>query len=208
MICNDRQHSGDAELIKWAVYYTNEKLSKIWTATWDALLDPKTWDAFKEAIAEIYPKAQLDHRHTIAALYTISNHFSAHSVTSETALAKYHREFSRTAQYLIRKHHMTRREASIMYMSAFPPELRPDITTRLTIKYPDIHPDDGYDLKDMNSATQFIISSRSAIALLAAMMPQPPTPPMPAPPSPPSTAPTPSTASAQPLSVTNLLTSA
>ena len=87
-----------------------------------------------------------------------------------------------------------------MYMSAFPLELRPDITTRLTIKYPDIHPDDGYDLKDMNSATQFIISSRSAIALLAAMMPQPPTPPMPAPPSPPSTTPTPSTASAQPLS--------
>ena len=118
----------------------------------------------------------------------MSDHFSVHNVTSETALAEYHREFSGTAQYLIGKHCMTRCKASIMYMSTFPLELQPDITTWLMIKHPDVHPDDSYDLKDMNSAVQFIISLRSAIALLAATMPQPPTPPTPAPPFPLSTA--------------------
>lgn len=203
LLCEDRQRSGDDELIRWAVYYTDEKSSDTFTAARDALSDPKTWDAFKEAIAEIYPEAQPDRRHTIAALHAVSDRFSAQIIASETTLAEYYREFSGTAQYLIGKHRMTRREASIMYMSAFPPELRPDITTRLTIKHPDTHPDDGYDLKDMNSAAQFIISSRSALALLAAttpLIPTLPTPPMPTLLPPPSTTSAPSPLSTQPLS--------
>ena len=192
MLCEDRQRSGDAELIRWAVYYTDEKSSEIWSTARDTLSDPKTWDAFKKVIANNYPEAQPDRRHTIAALYAISDRFSAQTVASETTLAEYYREFSGTAQYLIRKRRMTRREASIMYMSAFPSELRPEITTRLTIKHPDVHPDDGYDLKDMSSAAQFIITSRSALALLAAttpLVPTLPTPPTPPPPSLPMPAP-------------------
>jgi len=114
MICEDRQRSGDAELIKWAVYYTDEKSSEIWRATRDTLSDPKTWDTFKKGISEIYPEAQPDRHHTIAALHAISDRFSAQNVALETALAEYHREFSGTAQYLIGKRRMTHREASIM----------------------------------------------------------------------------------------------
>jgi hypothetical protein len=69
------------------------------------------------------PKAQPDHHHTIAALHAISKCFSAQNVMSKPALTEYHREFSGKAQYLIRKYCMTCHKASIMYMSAFPPEL-------------------------------------------------------------------------------------
>ena len=69
------------------------------------------------------------------------------------------------------KHRMMSREASIMYMSTFPVSIRPNITTRLTIKCPDVCPDDGYNLKDMMNAAQFIISSKPAIDLLAATTP-------------------------------------
>ena len=76
---------------------------------------------------------------------------------------------------------MTKHEASILFMSTFPKEFRADITTWLTIKCPDVRPDDGYNLKDMDSAAQFVISSRPAIALLAATtlpapIPSPPSP--------------------------------
>ena len=49
------------------------------------------------------------------------------------------------------------------------------------IKCPDVRPDDGYNLKDMDSAAQFVISSRPAIALLAATTPPAPIPPPPTP---------------------------
>ena len=71
MICQDCERSGDEELIKWAVYYTNEKSADTWTATREALTE-NTWDAFKTAIGEIYPEAQPDRRHTIAALRAIT----------------------------------------------------------------------------------------------------------------------------------------
>ena len=194
MICEDRERSGDAELIKWAIYYTDEKSSETWTTTRDALTSPKTWADFRTAISEIYPEAQPDRRHTIAALRIITDRYSSQAITSEAKLAEYHREFSATAQYLMKKHRITSREASVMYMSAFASEIRPDITTRLTIKCPDVRPDDGYDLKEMNSAAQFVISSRPAIALLADTTPRTPTPapaptPMPATPPPPTPAP-------------------
>jgi hypothetical protein len=115
-------------------------------------------------------------------------------------LAKYFHEFSSTANYLVSKHCMTKHEASILFISAFPREFRADITTRLTIKCPDVRPDNGYDLKDMDSAAQFVISSRPAIALLAATMLPTPTPPPPIPvttytPTPPPPAPATDTAS-------------
>ena len=70
-------------------------------------------------------------------------------------LAEYFCEFSSTANYLVSKHCMTKREAS---MSTFPKEFRANITTRLTVKCPDVCPDDGYNLKDMDSTAQFVIS--------------------------------------------------
>ena len=96
-------------------------------------------------------------------------------------LTEYHCEFSGTANYLVSKHRMTSRKASIMYMSVFPVSVRPDITTQLTIKCPDVRPDDGYNLKDMMNAAQFVISSKPAIDLLAATTPLQPSVPAPAP---------------------------
>jgi hypothetical protein len=194
LLCADHQKLGDAELIRWAIYYTDEKSSDTWTATRDVINNPKTWEDFKKAIQDIYPEAQPNRRHTISALCAITDHFQAQGVNAETVLAEYFREFSSTTNYLVSKHRMTKRKASILFISAFPREFRADITTRLTIKCPDIRPDDGYDLKDMDSAAQFVISSRPAIALLAATtlptpMPPPPVPvatytPTPPPPTP------------------------
>ena len=77
-------------------------------------------------------------------------------------LAEYFCEFSSTANYLVSKHCMTKREAS---MSTFPKEFRANITTRLTVKCPDVRPDDGYNLKDMDSVTNGTDSLHYAILI-------------------------------------------
>ena len=63
----------------------------------------------------------------------------------------------------------------------FPVSVRPDITTQLMIKCPDVRPDDGYNLKDMMNAMQFVISSKPAIDLLAPTTPLQPSMPAPVP---------------------------
>ena len=77
-------------------------------------------------------------------------------------LAEYFCEFSSTANYLVSKHCMTKCEAS---MSTFPKEFRANITTRLTVKCPDVRPDDGYNLKDMDSVTNGTDSLHYAILI-------------------------------------------
>ena len=181
LICEDRQKNEDDQLIKWGIYYTDEKSANTWTTVRDGLPKPPTWKAFKEAIQEIYPEAQLDCHHTIAALRAITNKHAAKVVSTKTGLAEYHHEFSGTANYLMSKHCMMSCEASIMYMSTFPASVRPNITAQLTIKCPDVHPDNGYNLKDMMNAAQFIISSQPAIDLLATTTPLQPSVPVPVP---------------------------
>ena len=89
LLCADCQKSGDAELIRWAIYYTDKKSSDTCATTCDALENPKTWEDFKKAIQDIYPEAQPDRQHTISALHAITDRFQAQGVNSETVLAKY-----------------------------------------------------------------------------------------------------------------------
>ena len=59
LLCADRQKSGDAELIRWAIYYTNEKSSDTWVATRDALESPKTWEDFQNLFKISTPRLSL-----------------------------------------------------------------------------------------------------------------------------------------------------
>ena len=97
LICEDCQKNEDDQLIKWGIYYTDEKSAETWTTVRDGLPELPTWKAFKEAIQEIYPEAKLDRRHTIAALHAITNKHAAKVVSTETGLTEYHCEFSGTA---------------------------------------------------------------------------------------------------------------
>lgn len=169
LVCLNRDRS--AEIVKWAVYYTDEKSSGLWKTTRDSLADNTSWEAFKTAITKLYPEAKPENRHTIAALQSISSTFQAKQTMTGPALGEFHREFSETAGFLVSKSKMTRREAGLMFISSFPTEYRPDITTRLTVKHPDVRPDEGYELADIFNAAEFVISSRPVIALMAATMP-------------------------------------
>ena len=80
LLCANHQKSGDVELIRWAIYYTDEKSSDTWAMTCDALDNPKTWEDFKKAIQDIYPEAQPNRWHAISALCAITDRFQAQGV--------------------------------------------------------------------------------------------------------------------------------
>ena len=55
-LCHSRQRTTDAEIIRYAVYYTGEGSWDTWSAVRDTLDDPKVWQDFKTAIASLYPQ--------------------------------------------------------------------------------------------------------------------------------------------------------
>ena len=54
-LCQRTQRASDAELIKYAVYYTEGAAWDSFAATRDALAEPGTWDEFRAAIHGMYP---------------------------------------------------------------------------------------------------------------------------------------------------------
>ena len=54
-LCQSRQRSTDTELIKYAVYYTDEASWDTFAAIQDTLNDPATWPEFQAAICDLYP---------------------------------------------------------------------------------------------------------------------------------------------------------
>ena len=54
-LCQSRQRSTDTELIKYAVYYTDEASWDTFAAVQDTLNDPATWSEFQAAICDLYP---------------------------------------------------------------------------------------------------------------------------------------------------------
>ena len=53
-LCWKCQHVTNADLIKWAVYYTDESSWDTFSATHELLEEPKTWEGFKVAISDMY----------------------------------------------------------------------------------------------------------------------------------------------------------
>ncbi|KAF8673088.1 hypothetical protein AX14_005420 [Amanita brunnescens Koide BX004] len=60
-LCRKCQCAADDELIKWAVYYADETAWDTFAATRELLEEPKTWEGFKAAIADMYPQYEYAH---------------------------------------------------------------------------------------------------------------------------------------------------
>ena len=60
-LCHSRGRSAKIELIKWAVYYTDEASWSTFAAAQDALADPACWIEFQAAIQDLYPRYKVIH---------------------------------------------------------------------------------------------------------------------------------------------------
>ena len=62
-LCQSRQRTTGPELIKYAVYYTDEKSWNIWDSAREVLTDPASWEDFKNAMHDLYPSYEVIHAH-------------------------------------------------------------------------------------------------------------------------------------------------
>ena len=63
-LCRSCHRSADSEVIRYAVYYTDESSWDAFAAARDSLEGPKTWQEFKAVIFEFYPQREVAHTHT------------------------------------------------------------------------------------------------------------------------------------------------
>ena len=60
-LCQSRQWMTGPERIKYAVYYTDESSWNIWDSAREVLADPASWEDFKSAMQDLYPRYKVVH---------------------------------------------------------------------------------------------------------------------------------------------------
>ena len=78
------------------------------------------------------------------------------------SFGNFYHSFSIYTQYLISKHCLSTREQDVHFFRTLPDSLKDSVIQRLSIKFPDILPDNSYDLKDMYEASLFALNSDSS----------------------------------------------
>jgi hypothetical protein len=63
-LCQSRQRMTGPERIKYVVYYTDEKSWNIWDSVREVLADPASWEDFKNAMQDLYPRYEVVHTPT------------------------------------------------------------------------------------------------------------------------------------------------
>ena len=105
--------------------------------------------------------------HSLFNIYLISKSVFVPSASnfrdmSRDDFGEYYRRFLSYTAYLIHQNRLSERERNSSYLRGFPQPVRARILQRLSVKKPDILPDDGYDFADIHEAASFIFSSGSS----------------------------------------------
>ena len=151
----------NADKIKWALRYAPTE-SESWKQV-DGYVNPPadglTFAEFKRQVRATYPQLNDDRRYTIHDLNSLIRRTQEYQDMSRTDLGNYSRRFDIFTGYLIRKDRLSVREQSSFYLQGFPQPVRVKIVDRLKVKCPDTHPSDGYKLKDIQAAADFVLSA-------------------------------------------------
>jgi hypothetical protein len=75
--------------------------------------------------------------------------------------AEFYREFLQVSRYLLNQHKLSTNEQNRGCMKALTDATRSKVLHRLSIVNPNIHPDDGYPMADIDSAARFVLHGTS-----------------------------------------------
>lgn len=153
-----------AETIQWALRYARAEAD-----SWRALefmkaerQTPMTFEEFREGIRTSYPQLDKSRRYTKRDLDDLVTQMKELPRMTRADLGFYNRWFGTYARFLIDNNKLADREQSTVYLSGFPPTIRSQILNRLSIKKPDVLPEDGYDYADIQEAALFALSASNA----------------------------------------------
>ena len=159
-----RANLSAADTIKWARRYTGiegDAWQYVPCLTSPANPNP-TFAQFQSDVRDCYPHLSGNRRYTSHDLETLLQRTSNFRDMSRDDFGEYYRRFLSYTAYLIHQNRLSERERNSSYLRGFPQPVRARILQRLSVKKPDILPDDGYDFADIHEAASFIFSSGSS----------------------------------------------
>ena len=151
----------DADKIKWAIRYAGSEADS-WRhvpclAT--GVAATATFQQFKTEVTQNYPQLTTDRRHTYQDLERLVNRTRDFTDMTREDIGDYYRRFITYSNYLMARSRLSERERNAAYLRGFPQPVRTRILNRLSIKKPDILPEDGYSFLDIHDAALFVSSA-------------------------------------------------
>ena len=164
-----------ADTIKWMIRYASPE-SDAWKhvpcLSPDAP-DPPTAAEFKADVLSFYPHLSDNRRYTTRDLERVLERVQGYRDMSRVDLGDYYRRFVTYSTYLIDKGRLSERERDAWYLRGFPQPVRVSILQRLSIKKPDVLPEDGYPFKDVHAAAEFVLNAGVPAASDSVPIPKP-----------------------------------
>jgi hypothetical protein len=128
---------------------------------WETLPEYKnplaTYDEFKAAILSCYPEASGEYVYSLTDVDFLIRERQELGINNATDLADFHLRFHMITSWLVDKKHLSDLEQRRAYIQAFPMRLLSLIDDRLQIKFPDLHPNIPYPIRDVYDAAQYIL---------------------------------------------------
>ncbi|CAK5275986.1 unnamed protein product [Mycena citricolor] len=144
-----------------AIRYLSFEDAELWESL-DSFSPGIGYEAFKAAVAKLYPGTDADRRYALADLHTLIGEYASVGILSRADYSEFYRKFLVITKFLVAKGRLSAAEQSRSFRRAIsPPTLWNRVHQRLQIKQPDVHPDDPYDLADLNEAMEFVLADSS-----------------------------------------------
>ena len=151
----------DDKVIEWAIRYAGSH-----GISWDRVPEcrkataAQKFDQFRVEVLKLYPTLDEESRYTLHDLDALVDRFRALSRMTCESYGEYSRLFTACTGFLIDKGRLSDREASRFFLRGLPGNLHTPVLNRLTIRRPDVLPDIGYVLADIQEAALFVLRSR------------------------------------------------
>ena len=117
---------------------------------------------WKTKVIRLYPGADEAKKFTWPELETFVQRWHAQGIKNIGDWSEFYREFCTSVQWLIRNNKLSTLDHNRLCWTAINDGLRTSIQTRLSVKYSDVHPQDGYGMEQINEAVTHVLYGTSA----------------------------------------------
>ncbi|CAK5279040.1 unnamed protein product, partial [Mycena citricolor] len=132
--------------------------AELWESL-DSFAAPHNYDAWKAEVLKLYPGTDSDRKYATSDLHALIGKYTSSGIHSRAEYSEFYRLFLVISKYLILKQRLSLVEQSRAFRTAIAPaSLWNRVHQRLQIKKPDVHPEDPYELGDMNEAVEFVLA--------------------------------------------------
>ncbi|CAK5283498.1 unnamed protein product [Mycena citricolor] len=153
--------TNDQEKKKHAVRYLPFDDAEVWESL-ESFAAPSSYDQFKAAVLKLYPGTDADRRYSLSDMHALIGEYASIGILSRVDYSEFYRRFLVITKFLVDKSRLSKAEQSRAFRRAISASsLWPRVHQRLQVKKPDVHPDDPYDITDMNEAMEFVLADSS-----------------------------------------------